>query len=217
MNKQNPQVNMIKQQIQTWGVNDTKVLDLLLHTPRHNYTPSKYAAFAYTDMEIPLPYGEVMLLPQIEAKMLQSLEIQTTDKILEIGTGSGYLTALLAKLGKSVVTVDVHEEFSTCAKHRHKSNGIYNIRYEVSDAAKGFNKGGPYDIIVITGGLRELPSSFKKQLNVGGKIFALLGQNPNLEGTLIKHPSADGWSSQVFFETSVPMLQGVPEKEAFTF
>ncbi len=217
MNNQNAQINMIKQQVQTWGVNEPKILDLLLSTPRHNYTPSSYDAFAYTDMAIPLDHNETMLLPQIEAKILQLLDINTTDKILEIGTGSGYFTALLAKLSKSVTTVDIHEDFTNTAKHKHKSQGIYNIKYQTADAANGYTEGGPYDIIVITGGLHSLPESFKKVLNIGGRIFALLGENPQVEATIVKHTSQDAWSSQVHFETSVQMLKGVPEKELFTF
>ncbi|MFT6834566.1 MAG: protein-L-isoaspartate(D-aspartate) O-methyltransferase [Francisellaceae bacterium] len=217
MNHNSAQINMIKQQIQTWGVNDTKILDLLLTTPRNYYTPAQYDAFAYTDMEIPLDHNEFMLLPQIEAKILQLLEIKPDDKVLEIGTGSGYFTALLAKMAKSVITVDINEDFSTTAKHKHKSQGIYNIKYETTDASNGFSENGPYNIIIITGGLYSLPEQFKKDLKVNGKIFAFLGEKPNMEATVIKHTSIDAWSSQVHFETSVALLKGASEKEIFSF
>ena len=217
MTQSNPQINMIKQQVQTWGVNDETILNLLEQIPRDHFTPQEYRSLAYADIQVPLAHGEYMLSPQIEAKSLSLLGVQPGDSVLEIGTGSGYFTALLARLANTVTTVDYYEDFPRKARQKHKALGIYNIRYECGNAAYGLSKYAPYDVIVLTGGLYQLPRSLKKELKPGGRLFAFIGQPPAMEGSVITRTAENAFTSKTYFETVVPYLHGGPQPPAFTF
>ncbi|MDR9437664.1 MAG: protein-L-isoaspartate O-methyltransferase, partial [Thiohalophilus sp.] len=157
MNFEQARLNMIEQQIRPWEVLDQQVLDLLIEVPREDFVPPEFRKLAFTDMNIPLGHDEVMMSPKFEARMLQGLTVRPDDTILEVGTGSGYVTALLARLGKHVYSVDLHGDFVEAAQAKLNAHNIHNVTLDVGDAAHGWDKHAPYDVICITGSLPILP------------------------------------------------------------
>ncbi len=207
--------NMIVQQIQPCNVRDDKVLDLLQRLPREDFVPAEYKEHAFTDMSIPLANGQEMMPPKLEAYMLQVLQVQAQDKVLEIGTGSGYVTALLASQSRHVITVDIDEENQKRAEEKLNARQITNVTYEVGDAALGWDKHKPYDVIAITGSLPILPEIFQRNLNVGGRLFAIVGDAPAMEVILITRIKDNEWTHEVLLETNIPALINAAEPERF--
>lgn len=208
--------NMIVQQIQPCNVRDDKVLDLLRRLPREDFVPAKYKEHAFTDMKIPLADGQEMMEPKLEAYMLQALHVQDQDKVLEIGTGTGYVTALLASQSRHVVTVDIDEDVSKRAEEKLNAHQITNVTFEVGDAALGWDKQKPYDVITITGSLPILPEVFQRNLNVGGRLFAIVGDAPAMEAIMITRVKDNEWQHEVLLETDIPALinAAIPERFA---
>ena len=217
MNLEQARLNMVENQIRPWEVLDQTVLDLLLTIKREEFVPEKYRPLAFADMEIPLGQGEVMLAPKVEARMLQELGIRKTDKILEVGTGSGYVTALLSKLGGQVVTVERIAEFSQSAARKLAGHGIGNAQLIIGDAAEGWPELAAYDAILLTGSVPVLPESFKRQLVVGGRLLAVVGEEPVMTAMLINRVAAGAFNSVGLFETSIPPLRNVKQPERFVF
>jgi protein-L-isoaspartate(D-aspartate) O-methyltransferase len=217
MNPEQARLNMIESQIRTWEVLDQTVLDLLLSVRREEFVPEKYRALAFADMEIPLGFGEVMLAPKMEARMLQELGVGKTDKILEIGTGSGYVTALLANLGGQVVTVECIEEFSLAAARRIAGHALDNVQFHAGDGAEGWPAQAPYDVILLTGSVPVLPESLQKQLGVSGRLLAVIGESPVMTATLITRVSGHALNTVSLFETAIPPLRNVKQPERFVF
>ncbi len=215
MNIEQARHNMIEQQIRPWEVLDQKVLDLIADVPREEYVPSAYRNLAFSDMSIPLGFNEVMMPPKLEARMLQSLDIQSGDTVLEIGTGSGYVTTLLAKLARYVYSVDIHEEFVEHARAKLHADGIVNVSIEQGDAAQGWDRYGSYDVIAITGSLPLLPESFQNTLNLGGRLFAIIGDSPVMEATLITRVGEHEFQTEGLFETDLPPLRNALQPERF--
>jgi protein-L-isoaspartate(D-aspartate) O-methyltransferase len=209
--------NMVEQQIRPWEVLDQQVLDLLLRVRREEYAPEQYRALAFTDMEIPIGHGEKMLSPKIEARMLQELALAPGDKILEVGTGSGYMTALLASLGSHVYSVEIIPEFTRSAAARLATHGIYNVTTETGDAARGWDQHAPYDAIVLTGSVPLLPDTFQKSLRPGGRLLAVTGEPPVMEARLITCVAAGAYNSTGLFETCIPPLRNALQPERFVF
>jgi len=207
--------NMIVQQIQPCNVRDDKVLDLLQRLPREDFVPAEYKEHAFTDMSIPLANGQEMMPPKLEAYMLQALQVQAQDKVLEIGTGSGYLTALFASQSRHVITVDIDEDCQKRAEEKLTAHQITNVTYEVGDAALGWDKHKPYDVIAITGSLPILPEIFQRNLNVGGRLFAIVGDAPAMEVILITRIKDNEWTHEVLLETNIPALINAAEPERF--
>jgi protein-L-isoaspartate(D-aspartate) O-methyltransferase len=170
--------NMVEQQIRPWDVLDQDVLDLLLAVKREEFVPPQYRSLAFVDMEIPLGHGEHMWSPKLEARVIQELQLKKTDKVLEVGTGSGYLTALLASQTAHVHSVDCVAEFVADAGKKLANHGLGNVSLETSDGAQGWPAQGPYDVIVMTGSLPVLPDLLPKQLAPGGRLFVILGDAP---------------------------------------
>lgn len=208
--------NMIEQQIRPWNVIDPVTLDALDAVPRENYVLDEMKESAFSDVELPIGHDQVMLFPKIEAKTLQSVQVQKTDNVLEIGTGSGYMTALLAHLADKVCTVEIHEQLSQQAQEKLTAEGFDNITFVVDDASKGFDQNAPYDVIVLTGSVPQLPESFKQSLKKGGRLFAVIGTAPVMEATLITRVSSSQYATEVLFETEIPELENVDHAEAFT-
>jgi protein-L-isoaspartate(D-aspartate) O-methyltransferase len=209
MNAMNPELarhNMIEQQIRTWEVLDQHVLDLLAATPRELFVPDRYRNLAFTDVQIPLAHGEVMMQPKMEGRLLQTLAIQTGDRVLEIGTGSGYLTACLAKLARSVDSIEIHADLQDAAGKRLAELGIGNIKLTVGDAARGPLGVETYDVIAVTGSLPVYIEAFQQALNPGGRLFVIVGESPVMEASLIIRSGADSWSRESLFETDLPAL-----------
>lgn len=209
--------NMIEQQIRTWEVLDTKVLDLLKEVPRENFVPPRYIGLAFADIEIPIGEGQTMLSPKVEGRILQALEIKKTDKVLEIGTGSGYLTALLAKSAKEVVSVELIPGLSALAKQCLAKLNIDNVSLETGNAAEGWPSHAPYDVIVFTGSLPVSPESVKQSLTIGGRMFVVTGDAPAMQATMIRRVSADSFKQDVIFETCLPPLNNAPQPDRFHF
>lgn len=209
--------NMVEQQIRPWEVLDQQVLDLLLRVHREDYVPEQYRALAFADMEIPLGHGEKMLQPKLEARMLQELAVKNSDRILEVGTGSGYMTALLASLGNHVYSVDIVPEFTRSAAAKLTAHGISNVTLESGDAARGWDKRAPYDVIVLTGSVPVLPEAFQKSLKPGGRLIAIVGEPPVMEAQLITYASAGACNSISLFETCIAPLKNALQPERFVF
>jgi protein-L-isoaspartate(D-aspartate) O-methyltransferase len=209
--------NMIESQIRTWEVLDQSILDLLTVVKREEFVPEVYRRLAFADMEIPLGQGEVMLAPKLEARMIQELGVHKTDKILEIGTGSGYVTALLARLGGQVVSVERIREFSQAAARKLAGHGIANAQLAVGDGAEGWPGQGPYDVILLTGSVPFLPDSFRHQLTPGGRLLAVIGDAPVMTATLVTRVSELAFNSVGLFETCILPLRNVRQPERFVF
>lgn len=209
--------NMIEQQIRPWEVLDGSVLDLLGQVPREDFVPEQYHGLAFADLEIPLGFGQTMLSPKMEGRILQSLAIQPGDKVLEIGTGSGYLTALLAKLAHEVHSVEINAELSKIARARLQLQQIHNVSLIVGDGAQGWQAQAPYDVIVFTGALALPPLLAQQQLNLGGRLFAVIGNAPVMEATMIRRIDQDSFRQDVLFETCLPVLDNAPEAARFAF
>ena len=217
MNIEQARFNMIEQQIRPWDVLDPQVLDLLFVVKREDFTPPAYRNLAFADMEIPLGDGQMMLAPKIEAKMLQELTLKKTDKVLEIGTGSGYMAALLAARAEHVVTVENRPALVAVAKQNFERAGITNVTIELGDGGKGWSQRGPFDAIVVSGSIPAVPDALLKQLRVGGRLAVVVGEAPVMEAQLITC-TADGIYNTVnLFETVIPALDGVAAKESFFF
>ncbi|MBK7416223.1 MAG: protein-L-isoaspartate O-methyltransferase [Dechloromonas sp.] len=217
MNIEQARFNMIEQQIRPWEVLDPTVLDLLFVVKREDFVPAAYRNLAFADMELPIGSGQVMLAPRVEAKLLQELGIKKTDKVLEIGTGSGYMAALLAARADHVVTVECRAELAEFARENIQRAGITNITIETGCGAKGWSQRGPYDAIVVSAAVPVVPEALLKQLRVGGRLAIVVGEAPVMEAQLITC-TADGIYNTInLFETVIPCLDGVSPKPGFTF
>ncbi|HXE38256.1 MAG TPA: protein-L-isoaspartate O-methyltransferase [Azonexus sp.] len=215
MNIEQARFNMIEQQIRPWEVLDPQVLDLLFVVKREDFTPPAYRNLAFADLEVPLGSGQVMLAPKIEAKMLQELSIKKADKILEIGTGSGYMAALLAARADHVVTVECRPELAATAKDNLARAGVTNVTVEIGDGANGWAARGPYDAIVLSGSVPVLPDALLKQLRVGGRLAVIVGEAPVMEAQLITCTAEGVFNTVNLFETVVPPLDGIVVRSSF--
>jgi len=209
--------NMIEQQIRTWEVLDPKVLQLLHEVPREHFVPEAYQGLAFADIEIPLIDGQFMLSPKLEARILQSLDVQKTDQVLHIGTGSGYFTALLAQLAGHVYSLEVDPELSATAAYKLAEHDIHNVTIELGNGMRGLAAHQPYDVIVLTGSSPVEPPKLREQLKVGGSLFIVLGTAPVMQATLIQRVSETSFNQQVLFETCIPELASAPQGDTFTF
>ena len=209
--------NMVEQQVRPWDVLDPRVLDTLENTPRDAFTPDTYKGLAYADTEIPLGHDESMMHPILEGRMLQALDIQETDQILEIGTGSGYITACLAKLGAHVDSIEIDDFFSHAAADKLARQNITNATLTTGDAVANFDDTKKYDVICVCGSMTELPESYKKALNPGGRIFVITGEAPVMHAHLITRTGEDSWADQQLFETSLKPLTHAEKSEEFSF
>lgn len=217
MNIEQARFNMIEQQIRPWNVLDQDVLDLLHVVKREQFVPAAYQNLAFADVEIPLPGGEAMLAPKFEARILQEVGVRKHETVLEIGTGSGYMAALLAHRAAKVTTVEINPETAELAKKNLANAGIHNVTVETGNGAEGWAKGAPYDVIVISGALEVLPEAFLKQVKVGGRIAAIIGQAPVMEASIITRTGEDTYSTIKVFETNVRYLTGAPVPSHFQF
>ncbi len=213
--------NMVEQQIRPWDVLDQQVLDLLFAVRREDFVSPQYRSLAFVDMEIPLKDNaqpdERMLAPKLEARMVQELTIRPSDRILEVGTGSGYMTALLAKRGAHVTSIDINPDFVAAATAKLLAHGITNVTLEAGDAARGWPAKAPYDVIVLTGSVPVLADEFQRSLRPGGRLLAVVGEAPVMEALLITNAGAGAGSKVALFETCIPTLRNAPQPARFVF
>lgn len=208
--------NMIEQQIRTWEVLDPEVLDLLHQVPREKFVPTQYQGIAFADTEIPLHDDVHMLAPKLEARLIQSLSLQKQDHVLVVGSGSGYLTALAASIVKTVVSVDIDPYFTKLAKQNCQKLNINNITFVTGDGSLGWVKNQPYDAILFAGSLPHLPETIRDQLNLNGRLLAILGEAPSMHATLITKTGHQDFAEEILFETVVPPLH-VKHENTFVF
>jgi protein-L-isoaspartate(D-aspartate) O-methyltransferase len=209
--------NMVEQQVRPWEVLDQHVLDLMQAMPREHFVPDAYRGLAYADTCIPLGHGETMLSPKLEGRIMQAVAIGIRDNVLEIGTGSGYLTSLLANAGQHVRSVDIVPEFTRHTASRLAGLGINNVSLETGDGLDGWRQHAPYDVIVIGGSLPVFRPALQEQLNVGGRLFVVIGNAPVMEARLITRIGEEEWRSEALFETELPPLRGALQPPAFVF
>jgi protein-L-isoaspartate(D-aspartate) O-methyltransferase len=209
--------NMVEQQIRTWEVLDQNVLDAISAIARDEFVPGAYRNLAYSDTSIPLGYGESMMTPKLEGRIVQSLNLTSNDRILEIGTGSGYLTALLAHCGGQVVSIEVLAGLHDSAKTRLESRAITNISLEQGDGLAGWKSAEPYEAIVLTGSVASPPLDIERQLTIGGRLFMVVGEAPAMEAILLTRVGENEFSSESLFETDLKPLVGGEAISRFKF
>ena len=209
--------NMIEQQIRPWEVLDEQVLEACRKIPRELFVPEKFKTLAFSDVGLPLRCGEMMMPPKVEARLLQCLSIQPGDRVLEIGTGSGHLTALLATLAAHVTSIEIRSELHEQARGALRVAGVNNIKLHVGDGIEGWSTAEPYDVIVITGSSPERLATMENQLSLGGRMFVVLGTEPVMEACIITRNSRDVWTVETIFETSLAPLKGAERPAQFQF
>ena len=217
MNLEQARANMVEQQIRPWEVLDQDVLDLLYVVPREEFVPEKHRSLAFSDLEIPIGEGERMWAPKIEARVLQELNVKKTDRVLEVGTGSGYLTALLSHRAAHVFSVEIKPELAAFGRANLERHGAENVTLEVGDAARGWPSHAPYDVIVLTGSTPVLPGAFVEQLAPGGRLFAVVGEPPVMTARHRDGAAPGAWRSTDLFETVIAPLVNAERPPRFRF
>lgn len=215
VNFERARFNMVEQQVRPWEVLSGRVLDLIEALPREDFVPERYRNVAYGDMQIPIGQGEVMMEPRVEARLLQALDPAPGESALEIGTGTGYLTACLAGLAGTVTSIERLDELRRSAAERLAAHDVRNVRLEAGDAARGWDDGRRYDVIAVTGSLPELHEGFHRSLTIGGRLFVIVGQPPIMEALLITRMADEQWSTESLFDTSIRPLVGAPRTIRF--
>ena len=209
--------NMVESQARTWDVLDQRVLDRLLAVRREDFVPAAWRSAAYADMDLPLGRGEVMLAPKLAARLIQEAAVRESDHVLEVGTGSGYMTALLAGLAARVTSIEIVAEWVEPARARLGALGLSNARVEAGDAALGWPSAGPFDAIVVTGSLPVLPEEMQAQLAPGGRLVAVVGSAPIMTAQLVSCVAPGVFRATGLFETSIPPLRNARVPERFVF
>ena len=217
MNFEQARFNMVEQQIRPWEVLDGRVLSLLERIHREDFVPVRYRKLAFADLAIPLDCGQVMMRPKIEARMLQALELQEDETVLEIGTGSGFVTACLAGLARRVVSVEIHPQLHEQALLKLKDKGIENVELFVGDVMGGWQPEQAHDVVVVTGSVPEVPEQFLGWVNPGGRLFVVTGDSPAMEARLMKRLDVTEWSEESLFETDLPRLEHAEHPPEFEF
>jgi len=209
--------NMIEQQIRTWDVLDPGVLELLAVVRREDFVPAPYRAMAFVDTEVPLPNGHRMLPPKVEARLLQDLQVQRHERVLEIGTGSGFMAALLGHRAQSVISLEVKPALAKLATENLRRSGASNVSVVQADGSHGYASEGPFDAILLSGSVSKVPEDLLKQLKPGGRLVAIEGDEPVMAAVRYT-ANADGSFSRVsLFDLDAPRLVGFPEPPRFHF
>ncbi len=209
--------NMVVSQLRTGDVLDDRILELVERAPRHEFVPTAYRAVAFADMAIPLGQGEVMMPPLLEARLLQALDLRPGDKVLEIGTGSGYMTWLLAQLASDVHSVEIVPGFAAGAAAKLAAHGVKNASVETGDGSRGWDRHAPYDAILVAGSLPVMPDAIPQSLAVGGRLVAIVGASPAMQARKIVRLGKTGFENTALFETDFPPLRNALTPERFVF
>jgi protein-L-isoaspartate(D-aspartate) O-methyltransferase len=217
MNIEQARFNMIEQQIRTWEVLDPAVLELLFEVKRERFVPQEHASLAFADLEIPLGHGESMMQPKVEARIIQELAIQPHETVYEVGTGSGYLTALLARRARHVTSAEIHPDLGARAAASLKAEGVSNVTLLTGDSAQRPLAESAFDVIVLTGSVPLLPQAFLDRLAVGGRLFAVVGDRPVMKAVVVRQPAQGSFQHVELFETLVKPLVNAPQPPRFRF
>lgn len=217
MNVEQARFNMIEQQIRPWDVLDPEVLQLLSLVRREDFVPASLRHLAFSDTELPLKPGRSLLQPKVEARLLQELQLQPTDRVLELGTGSGYLTALMAHQAEQVISLEPDAELAEAAQGRLRRLGLNRAQVQVAPLSAGAAAQGPFDAIVLTGSVAEVPAVLLAQLKPGGRLLAIVGQEPVMQAVLLRAVGAGQPARTELFDTVVARLPGATEPSAFAF
>ncbi len=215
MNFDQARFAMIEQQVRPWDVLDPRVLEAMTLVRREDFVAEAHRQLAFADLPLPLAHGEVMMKPVHEGRMLQALALQHSDEVLEIGTGSGYITACLAQLARAVVSIDLHADFIVAARDRLDRAAIGNVRLETADALH-WQPGRQFDAIAVTGAVASIPDTFTNWLRPGGRLFIVHGQSPVQEAVIVTR-RAETLHVESLFETDIPYLRGAAPAPAFNF
>ncbi len=214
LNFEQARAAMVEQQVRPWEVLDPRVLEVIATVPREDFVPVAQRQLAYADLPLPLPFGETMMKPVVEGRVLQALGLSPEDEVLEIGTGSGYLTACLARLAREVVSIDRHAEFVDAARERLARHGASNVRFDVADAL-AFEPGRLFDAIAVTAAVAEVPAAFTRWLKPEGRLFVIRGLSPAQEAVRITR-RGEHQHVESLFETDIPYLHGAAPVPRFT-
>lgn len=217
MNFEQARFNMVEQQVRTWEVLDEHVLELLETTHREDFVPVRYRKLAFTDMAIPLDHGQTMMKPVVEGRLLQSLELKPDETVLEIGTGSGFITACLAQMAKQVISVDLYEQFSNEVAAKLKDKDIHNVELETGNVMTGWQPEQAHDVLVVTGSVSLIPDHFRGWVNPSGRIFVVCGEGPAMEAKLLTKLNATEWREESLFETDLARLIDAEKVQEFEF
>ena len=217
MNIEQARFNMIEQQIRPWDVLNLGVLELLAVVKREDFVPAEHRALAFVDTEIPLPGGQCMLAPRVEARILQDLAVHKHERVLEIGAGSGYMAALLAHRAQQVTTLEIDPDLASFAAANLKRAGVMNAKVVNADGATGLAAEGPFDVIVLSGSVAEIPEVLLSQLKVGGRIAAIVGAEPVMRAMLLTRTDNKGLEHTVLFDTVAQRLRNFAEPTRFHF
>jgi protein-L-isoaspartate(D-aspartate) O-methyltransferase len=217
MNNHNARVNMIKQQLRTGDVLNESILELYDILPRHEFVPEHFSQFAYSDMQIPLGHGQRMLTPLEEGLILQSLNLKGTETVLEIGTGSGFFTAMLSKLCKKVISIDYFPEFTLSAARKLQIHHCDNVELITGNACGGWLDKAPYEVMIFTGSIERLTKTHKLQIVPGGTLFAITGKSPSMKAYLHQLDHNENWQESLVFETDIPPLLDQSKPTEFLF
>ena len=217
LNFERARFNMVEQQIRPWEVLDRRVLSLLESIRREDFVPVKYRKLAFADMSIPLEAEQVMMRPIIEGRVLQALDLAEDETVLEIGTGSGFITACLATLAKRVVSVEIFTELHEIAQARLEEKNIRNTELYVGDVMRGWQPEQAHDVVVVTGSVSPVPEQFLGWVNPGGRMFVITGDSPAMEARLLTRLDVTEWREESLFETDLPRLINAEEPAEFIF
>ena len=217
MNLEQARFNMIEQQIRPWDVSDADVLHLLSVVKREDFVPLAHKALAFVDMEIPLPGGQSMLAPRVEARMLQDLALHKHETVLEIGAGSGFMAALLAHRAQRVISLEIKPELAALARANLQKAGVHNAEVRQADGAAGLPSEGPFDAILLSGSVAEVPHALLEQLKVGGRLVAIVGDEPVMQATVVTRASQTDYRTTTPWDTLAPRLLNFPHPASFTF
>jgi protein-L-isoaspartate(D-aspartate) O-methyltransferase len=217
MNFERARFNMVEQQVRTWEVLDSKVLDLLENVHREDFVPVRYRKLAFADLSIPLAMGQSMMCPKVEGRMLQALDLKKDDSVLEIGTGSGFITACLSILARHVVSVELFEELYLEAEIRLRDKQKQNVDLCVGDVMTGWQPERPHDVVVVTGSVPVVPGYFRDWVNPGGRMFVVVGESPAMEARVLTRAGFNDWHEESLFETDLPRLVNATPPAGFDF
>jgi protein-L-isoaspartate(D-aspartate) O-methyltransferase len=217
MNIEQARFNMIEQQIRPWDVLDAEVLALLAAVKREDFLPPELRTLAFVDAEVPLPEGQVMLAPKVEARLLQELKVQRHEKVLEVGAGSGFMAALLAHRAQQVISLDNRPALVSLATDNLRRAGISNVSVREADGRNGLASEGPFDAIMLSGSVASVPQGLLDQLKPGGRLIAIVGAEPVMRATLYSRQADGSVSHVVLFDTVAPRLDGFAEPTRFHF